>query len=129
MSLTNEEEARMKDTRFHFDFRNFPWAFASVFDAIDSYCELGYQYKIMFAIYEKKYNNKKLVFFSLCCHTRTLGKVKDRRLKAQKGSNCPVNVRFQWNEKTMMYERLKEFKLVHSHHLDLGENNVLVPEV
>jgi hypothetical protein len=28
-----------------------------------------------------------------------------------------------------MYERLPEFKLVHSHRLDLGENNVLFPEV
>jgi len=83
----------------------------------------------MFTIYEKKYENKKLVFFSLCCHTKTLGKVKDKRLRIQKGTNCPVNVRFKWNEKMLMYERLLDFKMVHSHKLDLGENNVVPPEI
>lgn len=42
MTLTNEETERSKDSRYTYDFRNFPWAFPTVFDAVDSYCELGY---------------------------------------------------------------------------------------
>jgi len=42
MTLTNEEIERSKDSRYTYDFRNFPWAFPTVFDAVDSYCELGY---------------------------------------------------------------------------------------
>ena len=70
MLLTGDEQKRMADSRFTFDFRNFPKAFASVFDAVDTYCELGYPNRIMFTVYEKKYKDNKLVFFSLCCHLR-----------------------------------------------------------
>jgi hypothetical protein len=70
MQLTLEEQRRASDSRFTYDFRHFPKAFASVFDAIDTYCELGYTNRIMFTVYEKKYRNGKLVFFSLCCHLR-----------------------------------------------------------
>ena len=40
--LSVEEQKRAIDSRFTFDFRHFPKAFASVFDAVDTYCELGY---------------------------------------------------------------------------------------
>jgi hypothetical protein len=65
-----DEQRRASDARYTHDFRHFPKAFASVFDAVDTYCELGYVNRLMFTVYEKKYRSGKLVFFSLCCHLR-----------------------------------------------------------
>ena len=103
MLLTGDEQKRMADSRFTFDFRNFPKAFASVFDAVDTYCELGYPNRIMFTVYEKKYKDNKLVFFSLCCHLRNQPRFFNRQFdqsieRMPKTCACPVNVRFKWND-------------------------------
>ena len=63
--LSVEEQKRAIDSRYTFDFRHFPKAFASVFDAVDTYCELGYNHRTMFTVYEKKYRNGKLVFAAI----------------------------------------------------------------
>ena len=37
-------------------------------------------------------------------------------------SACPVNIRFRWNEKEAMYERIEgSYKIVHDHKLELDE--------
>lgn len=132
--LTVEEQKRATDSRFTFDFRHFPKAFASVFDAVDTYCELGYTNRIMFTVYEKKYRAGKLVFFSLCCHLRNQPRFGNRYFnehaeRAPRQSACPVNVRFKWNDQIGLYERMDEFKMVHDHKLEIDDRCFLQPEL
>ena len=122
------------DSRFTFDFRHFPKAFASVFDGVDTYCELGYSNRIMFTVYEKKYRCGKLVFFSLCCHLRNQPRFGNRYFndhseRAPRQSACPVNVRFKWNNQIGLYERMDEFKMVHDHKLEIDDRCFLQPEL
>ena len=134
MLLTADEQKRSIDSRFTYDFRYFPKAFSSVFDAIDTYCELGYPHKVMFTVYEKKYHFDKLIFFSLCCFQRNQPRFFQRpndpvEARLPRDSKCPVNVRFKWNDQIGLYERMNEFKLVHDHKLEIDDRCFLQPEV
>lgn len=133
--MTPDEQKRLADPRFTYDFHGFPKGFASVFDAVDTYCELGYPNRVMFTVYEKKYRSGKLVFFSLCCHLRNQPRFFNRAFdngigeRLPKNSACPVNVRFKWNDQIGLYERLDEFKMVHDHKLEIDDRCFLQPEI
>lgn len=132
MFQTPDEQKRSLDIRFTFDFRTFPKAFSTVFDAVDTYCELGYPNRIMFTVYEKKYREQKLIFFSLCCHLRNQPRFFNRPFDDQRMPRtcaCPVNVRFRWNDTIGLYERLPDFKLVHDHKLEIDDRCFLQPEI
>ena len=88
--LSVEEQKRAIDSRYTFDFRHFPKAFASVFDAVDTYCELGYAHRTMFTVYEKKYRSGKLVFVATYAINHDLGR--DTSMIMLKGHQEQVHV-------------------------------------
>lgn len=122
--LNPEEEKHRGDVRFEQDLGFFGKRFQSVEAAFDTYCELGYKFKIQFKLYEQKMRDGKVIMFSLICSQRGQPRFLPRFFGGTytKISQCGVNIRFVWNPATEFYERLENgWKITHDHRLELDE--------